>query len=352
MELFRLYAYSVIQQKGAGEAFVPPSGGTVDIVPEVTTVLDKALADAERAKPTKVQLRMDPAMDRSSFVLEAVQALAGADEVAAGKGALRLAERLNRVMDMRSKAGLLIAATRRPSESDELREVALWVFPRDSVLRFRSTQHRIDVVEDVFNQTSRQRKLALFSGRGLRGEFRAGRVLDFQAREPGKRVAAFWMEHFLEADPDLSDEQGSRMLADLFVRTSKKLTDPGDRDQLQAAVIALRHAPPSSRSFASVADEFLEGTAKSVFEAEAEAVLPDVDARHAQFRLERETFAQYVNYRFFRLGAGTQVVVPVDEIGRTVQVDAPTTAVRDPEQRQMLRLEDTIVEDKMTRRRG
>jgi hypothetical protein len=350
MQLARIYAYSVTQQRGAGEGFEPPDGGGVTINNEIRTTLANAQRDALNAQPTKVVLNVDK--NRSSPVKQAVEALADDDEVRADEAARSLAVRLNRVMDMRSKVGLLIAAVNTGTGRElDKREVALWVFPRDTFFRHEPSKHRLDVIEEAFSRSSTQRKLALFSGRRLRDEFRTAVVLDYQARGTLARVAAFWIKDFLDAEPDTTSEQGSRILADVFVAAAKKATDAGDLDQLQAAVVALRHAPSRQRSLTGVADDFLEGRARSLFDEEAKRKVPDDRSRQTLFPLNRKVFADNVGYRFFRLDAGTRVIAPIDAIGdgKTVQITDSATTTNAQRQR-VLRIADTIVEERLRRR--
>jgi hypothetical protein len=352
MNLWRLYAYGVAQPSRGDDGFEAPSGGAVQIVEPVRAALDKALDEAIRQRPVRVQLRMSQDGTRWSPVADAVRVMAIGAAAAAEQSSAALAVRLGGEMDMRSKAGLFVVAVRRVSATDDLREIALWMFPSDTVLRFQSRRHQIEVIENVFSQTSRQRKLALFRGRGARADFRAADVLDFQTRDTGRPVAAFWLDSFLDAVPDLTNEQGSKFLADIFLRASRAVTEDADRAQVQAAVMALRHSPSAARSMTSVAEEFLSGGAKAAFEQAARLVVPDQQTRDSDFRLDSDKFAEYVGYRFFRLGEGTAVIAPLDAVGpgKTVQVegDAPEDVV----DRRVLRVEDVIVEEKLRRGRG
>ena len=349
LNLWRLYAYGVAQAGPDGT--IEPDGGTIAIAANVKSQLDAALDQAMRARPTLVQLR--PATDgsRTSSVREAVKALATGTAEQAEAAALLLARRLASVMDLRSKAGLFVVAVRRLSASDPQREVALWVFPRDTALRFRSQQHRIEVIEDVFSQTSEQRKLAFFTGRGVAGDFQDAKVLDLQARRSGRPVALFWLEDFLDSVPELTDEQGSRFLADIFLKASKAVTADIDREQVQAAVLALRARPPASTSISGIADEFLSDGAKEAFDRAARMVLADEQSRETDFRISREVFSAHVGYRFFLLGEGTSVVAPLDAIGPGKTVEVEGEAPENPAPSRLLRVQDVIVDDKLRRGR-
>jgi hypothetical protein len=117
--------------------------------------------------------------------------------------AAELAARLSQAMENRSPACLFLAAGYRDSAAAPVREVTLWIFPRDDAFRFRSRAHAIELLSDVFSRTSRLRKLALFDGRNLRTDFLEADVLDFQAGGIGG-VAEFWIERFLETGSRLT----------------------------------------------------------------------------------------------------------------------------------------------------
>jgi hypothetical protein len=349
VNLWRLYAYGLAQ---AGEADAgEPEGGAITVVAKVRSQLDGALDQAMRVRPTRVQLQPSPPGSRTSPVREAVKALANGSGPRAEEAALGLARRLGSVMDLRSKAGLFVIAVRRLSASDPKREVALWVFPRDTVFRFRSVEHQIEVIEDVFSQTSEQRKLAFFTGRGVASDFQEAVVLDLQARRSGRPVALFWLEQFLGAVPELTDEQGSHFLADIFLRASKAVSADADREQIQAAVMALRTRPAAVSSISGLSDEFLSGTAKEAFENAAQTVIHDEKTRGTDFRIDREAFAASVGYRFFLLGEGTSVIAPLDAIGPGKTVEVEGEAPEAPAPTRVLRVQDVIVDDKLRKGR-
>jgi hypothetical protein len=349
MNLWRLYAYGVVQP--SGDRAVEPDGGPVRVVARVKSELDSALDKAVRVGPTLVQLRLTPTGSRSSPVRDVVNALASGTATAAEGAALALARRLASVMDLRSKAGLFVVAVRRLSADDPRREVALWVFPRDTVFRFESERHQIEVIEDVFSQTSEQRKLAFFAGRGVAADFQEARVLDLQARTSGRPVALFWLEDFLDAVPELTNEQGSRFLADIFLKASKTVTQDVDREQIHSAVMALRTRPPAARSIDALSNEFLSGDAKDAFDRAARTVLADAETRATDFRVDPQVFATSVGYRFFLLGEGTSVVVPLGAIGPGRTVEVVGEAPEESATTRVLRVQDVIVDDKLRRGR-
>jgi hypothetical protein len=353
VNLFRLFGYAVHPQRTTpDEELTAPTGGRIDVVATVSSLLDEALARAQREQPTRVKLRVRPDGSRSSLVRDAVIEFAFASSAnVAEPAAERLAEKLSRSMDLRSFSGLFLVAGYRTNARDRARQVALWVFPRDDVLRFESQRHRIEVVQDVFSRTSQQRKLALLKGRNARGQFHQADVLDFQARGRVGDLAAFWVEEFLEADPLLTDIAGTRFLADVFVRTSAKLEDPDELDRVHAAVVGLRHGPVLERSIDQLANSTLEGEAREVFIREAAARLPNPDVRRTRFRLERDTFAETLGFRMFRTRTGARVVAPIEEAGRTWELEERPADAAGDQTEQVLRLEDVVISDKLRRGR-
>jgi hypothetical protein len=346
MSLFRLFAYAVRPQRTDDPAaFEPPEGSHISVNATLSAALDDALAQAD-GKQTRVNLRVALDGSRASELRESVMDFVFAESNPGAAPAARvLADRLSRSMDHRSSPSclFLIAGYRTDARAAQ-RQVALWVFPRDAAFRFESGRHRIDIIEDSFSRTSMQRKLALFKGRNVRGQFHVADVLDFQARGRPGRIAEFWIENFLEADAAMSDDAGTRFLADIFASASAKLTNATDIDQVQAAVMALRHAPATRRSIESIGNEFLDNAARTAFNEQAAALLPDVGARRTAFQLDRERFGAQLNFRAFRLSEGTRVVTPIGTIGNTVSIETRPGADGNVD---VLTVEDVIVDDKI-----
>jgi hypothetical protein len=353
MPLFRLYGYSVAPQRTlADDDVVAPIGGPIDVSTTLRSALDAALVAArDERRTTRVSLRVDPTPGvRTSAIRNAVMHLGFATRTAqAETAASELATRLSRAMDNRSPACLFLAAGYRDSATAPAREVALWIFPRDDAFRFRSQAHAIDLLSDVFSRTSRLRKLALFRGRELRTDFLEADVLDFQAGGIGG-VAEFWIQRFLEAGLTITPDAGTRILADAFRQAAQADLSYQQREQLQAALMAVRNMPARRFSLARVADEFLAPEIAAPFLGAA----PNVESARSLFRLNRDLFDRTVNYRIFRLDTGVWVSAPLEEIGQSVQVDPePADAVEAagaPGER--LRVEGSVIQDKLSSRRA
>lgn len=353
MPLFRLYAYSVEPQRTiADDQFVAPVGGPVAVGAELRAALDVALASARaESRSTRISLRVDPnPAVRTSAIRNAVIQLAFAARTERAETAsAELATRLSQAMDNRSPSCLFLAAAYRDNATASSREVALWIFPRDDAFRFRSHAHAIELLSDVFSRTSRLRKLARFSGRNLRTDFLEADVLDFQAGGIGG-VAEFWIERFLEAGLTITPDAGTRMLADAFRQAAQADLSYQQREQLQAALMAVRNRPPQRSSLARIAEEFLAQGVAAPFLAAA----PNAESARSMFRLNRELFDRTINYRVFRLDTGVWVSAPLEEIGQSVQVTRAQRTAADvgggPGER--VRVEGNVVEDKLSARRA
>jgi hypothetical protein len=351
MPLFRLFAYAVSPQRTtADDRFVPPTGGPIDASAQLRATLDGALSNAHSERGmTPVTMQVDPAPDvRSSPVRDAVMGLAFERfSTEAERQAFELAVRLSRAMDHRSPACLFLAATYRNSSAAPGREVALWIFPQDDAFRLQSQARTIELLTDVFSKSSRLRKLALFNGRKLRTDFLEASVLDFQAGGPGG-VAEFWIERFLEASLTVTPEVGTRMLADAFRQAATSDLSFEQREQLQAAIMAVRSQPGRRLSLQQVATQFLAPAVAKPFLASA----PNEESARSLFRPNRELLDRTLNFRVFELKSGVWVSAPLGQIGDSVLLE-PTPGERaEGAPGEHLRVEGDVVQDKLASRRA
>lgn len=352
MRLFRLFAYPVEPQRTVEpDEFVDPVGSRIDWTAELEGALVTALAAARGM--TTVDLRLDSApRRRTSDVRDGVMSFAfESRHETAERAALGLARRLSMSMDERSKPCLFLVAAYRESASASRRRVALWIFPRDEAFRF----HRmtIELLNDIFSRSSRLRKLALFEGNQIRSHFTNARVLDFQAGG-GDGVARFWIDRFLDAQLSISDEAGTRLLAQTISRISDADLTSDQREQLQAAAIAVRTMPQPRWSLEQFATQMLSDELRGIFLAEA----PNDESRRSIFGFERQVFEDSLRTRIFRLDGGVTVYSPLEQVGDTVHVllergDPDATTVPGANARgERLRVEGTVVSDRMSRRRA
>jgi hypothetical protein len=235
----------------------------------------------------------------------------GAGQLAASRG---LCERLAAEMDGRNKPCLLLLSAHETESVDE-REVIVWVFPADVVIR-RSGDHVS--LEDAFSLTSGLRKAANFRGSGLRTGFLSGRALDHQANHTDQRLAEFWISGFLGCAVQIQAREGTRLAAMAFRNANKALAgDEPAQGRLLAALAQYRARVDRAWSLEDVASELLAaGTARDAFVA-AIGTGPDTKA---PFRLALEAFDAQIKFRVFKLENGVTVSSPFVEVGHDVEV--------------------------------
>lgn len=318
MELFRLHAYSVFPQRTAEEQ-IPIVGGAVRVTADLRSVMESNLLDADFERQPTVDFNVDETT-RTNEVRDLVMAFAFGDGSPARAAALRLAERLADAMDLRSSACLFVPVAYR---ADTKRRVVLWIFPRDEAFQLHTGPEgpTIELLRDIFSQTSRHRKSALFEGRELRTDFLQGRILDHQAKSVNLDVADFWKARFLNCVLSMRDEVGSRLLAKAVRKAFEHTEVPEQRQQLHAAVTAVRYSPHRRLSLTTFANRYLDPDIRPMFLS----ALPNDDTRHALFTFDRQTFDSVLQFRVFELDSGVFVSSPLDEIGESVQVHTGAT---------------------------
>ncbi len=262
MELFRVHAYSVSPQRRA-ELSTEPEGGAVTISAELRRVITENLESSELEKKTVVDFQVDPTT-RTNSTRDCILQYAFGELSAARAAALSLAKRLTAAMDMRSTSCLFVPTAFR---DDDRRTVTLWTFPRDEAFRLHHGRRgpSIEVLTDVFSQTSRLRKTAYFQGQQLRNEFLSGRVLDFQANHASRDVADFWISRFLECWFGIAGDAGTRLLARTVRKAYEECDNLEDKETLYTAVMAMRHSPHQRSSLQEFADRYLSGQAHDIF---------------------------------------------------------------------------------------
>jgi len=315
MEIFRLHAYKVMPQRTADE-FTPSDGGAVRPTADLKSVMESNLQDARFSERPTIDFNVDE-ISRTNQVRNAVMSFAFGEGATARAAALLLAEKLALAMDRRSTPCLFVPSAYR---ANGLRRVILWTFPRDEAFQLRSGPDgpEIQLLHEVFSQTSRHRKGALFEGKNLRTEFLGGRVLDHQADSAAREIADFWIARFLDCILSMHDKAGSRMLARALRQTSQRIEEPLQRQQLYAALTAVRHSPRRRISLVTFADRYLEEPARSVFLAAA----PNDQSRYALFNFDRDAFDDMLQFRVFELQSGVFVSSPIDQIGEAVKIEA------------------------------
>jgi hypothetical protein len=335
MVLFRVNAYSVSPSRREDPP-LEPEGGAIAINANLRQVIDDNLKSASLNKRTSVNFQLDT-KTRTNATRDSIISYAFGKPAAAQNAAKTLARRLSAAMDLRSDPCLLVIAALR--EDDE-RDVTLWTFPRDEAFRLHRGRSgpSIEVLTDIFSQSSNLRKAASFQGKQLRNHFFSGRVLDFQSSSSSREVADFWISRFLECRLGILGDAGTRMLSRMFQESFEKTSDLEEKEALFGAVMALRHSPQTRLSLQDVAEDYLDGLVRERFISS----VPNPESLTSVFDFKREVFDSSLQFRIFQLESGVFVSAPLTEIGQSVQVSEG--------ERRTLSCEGEIVDERLRRR--
>jgi hypothetical protein len=314
MDLFRVHAFSVdpVRTLDGGNT---PEGGRIDITSSLRSALQRNFMAAKFNKRARVDFDVDPET-RTNNIRDQIMNYAFGNSRSADASATQLSILLSEAMDLRSKPNLFIITSLR---SDDLRRVVLWIFPRDTAFRLITGEENPTLQEltDIFSQTSRLRKAASFEGRNIRTNFLHGRILDFQSGYEALDIADFWIERFLQCRFSISGEAGSRLLADAFKEAADASITMEEKEQLIAAIMAIRNSPRSRWSIREIADSFLEGNPRDVFLEST----PNVETRSSTFEIDRDVFNSVLKFRIFSLDTGVFVSSPLEEVGNSVSLE-------------------------------
>lgn len=314
MKLFRLHAYSVLPQRDAPKG--DPEGGEVPINASLQRIIKDNLQSAHFESRTLVDFNVDT-KTRTNEVRDLILEYAFAEPDAATIAGIGLARRLSTAMDNRSRPYLFIPAAFRAVDQ---RTVALWTFPRDEALRLQggTSGPSIQVLTDVFSQTSHLRKAARFQGRKLRNHFLTGRILDFQAKQAPRTVADFWIGRFLLCRFGITNDAGSRVLANSVRKAFDECDNPQDQEELYAASMAIRRTPHKRISLQEFANRYLTKDG-GAFKAFTKAV-PNEESMSTLFDFQTGAFDEALQFRVFQLNTGVFVSSPLTEVGQSVKI--------------------------------
>ncbi len=316
MKLFRVHAYAVVPQKDATQA-TRPQGGTISpIGAALRSSIEGNLEGARFDSRTLVDFDVDTTT-RTNEVRDWILAYGFGAPGEAKAAALSLAGRLSSSMDHRSASCLFIPAAFRDRSR---RQVALWIFPQDEAFRLQrgTGGPTIEILTDVFSQTSRLRKAASFTGRKHQSQFLQGRVLDFQANQTAKSVADFWITRFLLCRFSMTGDAGTRLLARTVRQAHQDCEDPDGQEQLYTGVMAIRRSPQKRISLQDFADRYLtrDGPAYQAFMN----AVPAEDALVSLFDFQTDVFDDVLQFRVFQLRTGVVVSSPLKEVGESVRI--------------------------------
>lgn len=314
MGIVRLYAYSVLPQKGLeGAELRQPEGGRVANA-DVIAAIEESRAQANLEERTRVDFTM--LNGRQNEARNLILKLAFGEGPAVKAAADGLALRLSTSMDRRSHKYFFVAGVAKDDEHPDTRAVTLWVFPSDEVFRPGQNGADLDVqlLKDVFSRTSTLKKAVLFEGRNHNADFLYGRVLDTQATARVQGVANFWVADFLAAHLSLNADAGSRLLGNGLRAAHKAATTTEEKDEVIAALLiarGLQRRPP--QTLARFAEAHLP--TEHLRDAFLKAVGRNQDTLNGRFEFSKAAFDDVVPFRQFHLEGNIVVTAPFDEIG-------------------------------------
>lgn len=308
------FAVRTISPDGGG-AGVAQEGGRIPASAPLLGVVASAERRVRAEDWTDVDFRTEEMTDergarRSCATRDDCLDLAFGSAAEQETGALGLANRLSAAMDGRSSPShllVLIAGV----DGAGLGEVTIWTFPHDDALRFDARRvPRVEVLADVFSQTSRLRKAAVFGGRPRDQSFISGRALDLQTGRNSTDVANYWIGKFLQCRLATTPLIGTENLALAIKKLDATLTDPAEQASLNIAVQQLQRSPRGSWTLDEFADQSLSPNLAERLRANS-----DPNFVHARFELETESFRRILNLKVYTLESGVIVSSPLSEVG-------------------------------------
>ncbi|WP_313539950.1 hypothetical protein [Leifsonia aquatica] len=305
-QLIAAYAYEVAPQQDS--TF---SGGAIAISTQLQAALDRTFDRSKIEIAPAVSFMVDTSSPTRAHPIRDA-ALAVSFATSSQESVVEaLAKRLADSMDNRSKSSLLMISVHQATHS-HARRFLLWTFPQQEVfnLTVRGGHPQLDMLE-AFNRESNLRKAALIEGPNERTGMLTARVLDFQSTAAERAVADLWIVKFLHARLQMSDMEGTQLLARTLRQAHTKTRGDIDaQDQINAAITGLRIASGQRWSIDTVAATYLTGEAERAFLAN---VRPE--ERAAMFGIEHDRFDQLIQYKRFTLANGVIVSAPFVEIG-------------------------------------
>ena len=253
--------------------------------------------------------------DRENEIRSLISQYADNDDQIINAAAVELAERLAFSMDRRSSPCLFVITG---FIKGEMNQIILWAFPKDEALRLNvSTKgSTIELLNDIFSQTSRLRKAASFEGGRHANSYLSGKIVDYQANQSERQIARFWIEEFLQCCLALSPAAGTKILADSLKVMSQKTKNFDEQQKITAAVMSVRNSPKKSWTPTSFADAYFDNVLKKRFLK----CLPNTVSEHLLFDFDKETFDLKVGYSSYELDTGAVVTTPLNQVGVSVQV--------------------------------
>lgn len=305
-ELIWAYAYEVAPQQVAEY-----TGGVVPLTTQLQAALDYRFDRSSVADAPVVNFQVDNASpSRAHPVRDAALEIAFAERPQP-KVVELLAQRLAAAMDRRSKPSLLMVSVHACATPQDKRLI-LWTFPQQEVFNLTVADGTTNLeVMEAFTTESHLRKVAMIEGKNIATGMLTARVRDFQATNAERAAADLWIEKFLGARLQMSNAEGTKLLARVLrsahARTAQQ---PEAQEQISAAIMGLRVAPPRRWSIDAIASNYhLGDTATSAL---VQGLRPE--ERTAMFGLDNETFDRLIHYTRFVLDNGVIVSAPFVQI--------------------------------------
>lgn len=316
MKLVRVHAYEVKPQRLAALA-TPPRGGSVAADNDFNKMLNDYLEKSKLKSQPTVNLRRhadgNGAAPTHTLRDQILTYCFGAAPAAKG-AAVAIARKLGKSMDERSDSTLLMLAA---YQQDPLMRIVMWAFPKEEPLHFSTSgkQARVKILKDAFSRRSSFKKGALLEGLNTPPSFWSAHVIDRQAESGTGTAADYWVSLFLDGVPSLSGKAGTRLLARSLRQTHDALADQDDKDQLTNAIVAIRASTKKQWSLQRFANDFLTDNTKKEF---IERTPPE--SRAAVFTLNKDEFAEKLNFRVFRTQDNVMVAAPFGTIGKSLKI--------------------------------
>lgn len=328
----RLYGYPVVPKQA-------PTGGAVQVTNELANALEDAYTRAKVDSGLPVSFVVDTT-SRTNQPRDLVRLIAFGSTSAPASAGRQMAERLADAMDRRSRANLLIVSVH---GAGARREVVLWAFPKDEAFRFSSEgrNEKIEVVTDIFSQSSTLRKAATFSGQDTRNGFLTGRVRDFQANVADRYVADFWIERFLDSRLEMSGGEGTKLFAKAIRQAFAAIHDDLEAKDVLASAVTLIRGRKQRMTIRKFAESLPSDKAKQAVIDSA----PNQAAVDATFDLDPAALAESIRFRLYELEGDVVVKAPFDEVGKSVVIEHHDND-------RVLKAEGRVVDESVRTRRG
>lgn len=314
MELTKVHAFYVNPARTLmGD--LPPEGGEIEITSSLEAAIFSNISKADFNKQISVDFDLDPDT-RTNDIRELILTYAFQDSDEANQAAFNLSSALSNAMDLRSKPNLFILSLFTDGED---KQIILWIFPRDEAFKFDfgNGEVSLQVLNDVFSQTSNLRKAVLFKGRNIKTHFLTGRILDFQSRNKNLKIADFWRVNFLHCRFSIADDAGSRLLVNALRETIDKTKTSAGKEQVFAAILSLKNTPQNRWTLKQVADNYLQDETKNIFLDN----IQNEETLYSSFNINKSVLEKLLKYRLFFLSSGVVISSPIDEIKNSVQIN-------------------------------